>query len=82
MWLTLIPLCVVSEELPTCDLEASMAAPILIAPSANAPKLAVVQDTAHGSQLYLYILMLCSSLGGFLFGYDTVRSLPLVRYRL
>lgn len=59
-----------------------MTAPILIT---NAPKLAVVaQDTPQGSQLYLYILMLCSSLGGFLFGYDTVRSrslsLPLLRY--
>lgn len=52
-----------------------MTAPVLIPTSklSTSHGLSVVQDVPQGSQTYLYILMACSTLGGFLFGYDTVR---------
>lgn len=49
-----------------------MTAPVLIPASKLSTSHGVVEATM-GSQVYLYILMINSCLGGFLFGYDTVR---------
>lgn len=55
-----------------------MAGGMLVLPDApsdaNALPPSSKSNAAPGSALFLYVLTCCSTIGGFLFGYDTVRA--------